>query len=135
MADILRVLAIIAGVAAVLGLIGIALIYRRIKRLNIPEQATFRETLQRVPFSVVLVLDLLDLGFDFLAAPLVWVLLGRFNLGALRRVSVVEALIPGTQFIPTLTASWLAVRWFDPAMRSFDAPDPETRHPGDREVL
>jgi hypothetical protein len=135
MAEFLRVVAIIAGVAAVLGLIGVALIYRRLKRLNIPEQATFRETLQRVPFSVVLVLDLLDLGFDFLAAPLVWVLLGRFNLGALRRVSVVEALIPGTQFIPTLTASWLAVRWFDPAMRSFDAPDSETRRPGDREVL
>jgi hypothetical protein len=135
MADILRVLAIIAGVAAALGLIGVALIYRRLKRLNIPEQATFRETLQRVPFSVVLVLDLLDLGFDFLAAPLVWVLLGRFNLGALRRVSVIEALIPGTQFIPTLTASWLAVRWFDPAMRSFDAPDSENRRPGDREVL
>lgn len=122
MADILRVLAIIAGVAAVLGLIGVALIYRSLKRLNIPDGATFRETLQRVPFGVVLVLDLLDLGFDFLAAPLVWVLLGRFNLGALRRVSVVEALIPGTQFIPTLTASWLAVRWFDPAMRSIDAP-------------
>jgi hypothetical protein len=135
MAEFLRVVAIIAGVAAVLGLIGVALIYRRLKRLNIPEQATFRETLQRVPFSVVLVLDLLDLGFDFLAAPLVWVLLGRFNLGALRRVSVVEALIPGTQFIPTLTASWLAVRWFDPAMRSFDASDSEPRRPGDREVL
>ena len=36
MADILRVLAIIAGVAAVLGLIGVALIYRSLKRLNVP---------------------------------------------------------------------------------------------------
>lgn len=123
MADILRVLAIIAGVAAVLGLIGVALIYRSLKRLNVPDDASFRETLQRVPFGLVLVLDLLDLGFDFLAAPMVWLLLGRFNLGALRRVSVVEAIIPGTQFIPTLTASWLAVRLFDPAMRSFDAPN------------
>ena len=118
MADMVRTLLIIAGMGMLLGLVGLALIYRRLKHLNIPPHATFRETLQRVPLSVVVVLDLLDLGFDVLAAPFMWVLLSRFNLQALRRVSVIEALIPGTQFIPTLSASWLAVRMFDPAMKA-----------------
>lgn len=118
MADLGRTLAIIVVAGMVLGLVGLALIYRRLKRLDIPPNATFRETLQRVPFSVVLVLDLLDLGFDVFAAPFMWLLLSRFNLGALRRVSVIEALIPGTQLIPTLSASWLAVRLFDPTMKA-----------------
>ncbi len=128
MNEIFRTLLIIAAVAGTLGLIGLALIYRSLKRLNIPPEATFRETLQRIPFSVVLVLDLLDLGFDVLATPLVWWLLGRFNLRALRRVSTIEALIPGTQMIPTLTVAWVAVRLFDPALRSFDSP-PENHQP------
>lgn len=114
MAEFLRIVAWVMGIAALLALIGVALIYQRLKRLDVPPNASFATTLRHIPLSVVVVLDLLDLGFDFLGAPFTWWLLGRFNLQALRNVSVVEALIPGTQLIPTMTASWLAVRWFAP---------------------
>lgn len=46
---------------------------------------------------MVLLLDLLDFSLDFLSAPIAWVILG------MRGVAVVEVLIPGTQFIPTMT--------------------------------
>ncbi|HEY1013955.1 MAG TPA: hypothetical protein VGE07_14685 [Herpetosiphonaceae bacterium] len=117
MAEFFRTFLIVIGVAAALGLVGMFLLDRRLRALKIPEGASFRETLQRVPFGLVVVLDLLDLGLDIFAAPIVWVWLGRYNLRVLRQVSLVEALIPFTQVIPTLTAAWLAVRWFDPAMR------------------
>lgn len=126
MIEFLRVIGILMAVGAVLGLVGLALIYRRLKRLNIPPEASFRETLQRVPLSVVVVLDLLDLGFDVLATPLVWLVLGRFNLRALRRVSTIEAFIPGTQMIPTLTVCWFAVRFFDPQLRTLNVPGEDT---------
>jgi hypothetical protein len=51
---------------------------------------------------------------DILAAPVVWVVLDRLGLRALRNVSAIEALIPFTQPIPTLTASWIWVRLFGP---------------------
>ncbi len=110
MGDVLRVIAIIIGIAAVGAVLAMAFLYYRLRRLNIPANASFSETLLRTPLSVVLALDLLDLGFDFLSAPISWWLLGRVHLEALRRVTVAEALIPGTQFIPTLTASWVVVR-------------------------
>ena len=116
------------AIAAILGLVGLALVWRKLKQLNIPEEASFVETLQRIPFSVVLVLDLLDLAFDVFASPIVWIVLGRFNLDALRRVTMVEVLIPGTQLIPTLSASWLIVRVFRRAPAeppTIDAPNVE----------
>jgi hypothetical protein len=59
-------------------------------------------------------LDLLDLGLDFFSAPVAWVILTKLGLGPLRGVTVVESLIPGTQFIPTMTLAWLFARYFDP---------------------
>ena len=110
MGEVLKTLLIVFGIGAVLGLIGLFLIYRRLRFLSIPVDADLRQTLLRVPLSLVLVLDLLDFGFDFLAAPFVWVLLGRFNLHGLRTLTTVEAAIPGTQFIPVMTLSWIGVR-------------------------
>ena len=86
------------------------LIIRQMKRLNIPPDATFVETLLLTPFPVVLFIDLLDLGLDFLAVPIVWVVLDRLGLRGLRGVAAVEAAIPGTQVLPTLTLAWLGVR-------------------------
>jgi hypothetical protein len=39
-------------------------------------------------------------------------ILDQLGLKALRGVSAVEALIPGTQLIPTMTLCWFGVRLF-----------------------
>lgn len=102
------------GVSLLLALILFVLVIRRLRRMNIPPGAGYGETLLYTPLALVLFVDLLDWGLDILAAPIVWVVLDRLGLRALRNVSAVEALIPFTQFIPTLTASWIWVRLFGP---------------------
>ena len=96
--------------AAVLGLVGLLLIHRSLRRLRVPPNADLPTTLRIVPLSLVVVLDLLDLGLDVFAAPIVWIVLSRYRLQALRNTAAVEALIPFTQAIPTLTIAWLGVR-------------------------
>lgn len=100
------------GISLVLALLLLVFVWRSVKRLNIPPDATFGETLQLTPISVVLMIDLLDFGLDFLAAPVAWIILDRLGLKALRGVSVVEAFIPLTQAIPTMTLAWIWVRLF-----------------------
>ena len=104
------ILGIMALCAATLGLVGLLLIHRSLRRLRVPPEAGFATTLRHVPLSLVLVLDLLDLGLDIFAAPIVWLTLSRYNLHALRNVAAVEAIVPFTQPIPTLTVAWFAVR-------------------------
>ena len=84
---------------------------RGLRRIHVPAGAGFSETLLYTPFLVVVFIDLLDWGLDILAAPIAWVVLDRLGLKALRGVSAVEALIPFTQFIPTMTLCWLGVRF------------------------
>ena len=100
------------GVALILALLLLFIVWRRVKRIYIPPDATFGETLLLTPFLVVLVIDLLDFALDFLAAPISWIILDRLGLKALRGVSVVETLIPFTQAIPTMTLAWIWVRLF-----------------------
>ena len=88
-------------------------VYRRLQRLDVPENAGFFATLRLVPLALVVGLDLLDLGLDVFSAPIVWYLLRRLRLGALRNVATFEALIPFTGPIPTLTIAWFAARWFN----------------------
>jgi len=107
---LLVALAIVAVSATALGLLGLALIHRSLRRINLPPRASFAATLRRVPLALVVILDLLDLGLDIFATPIVWVVLTRYRLQALRNVAAVEAIIPFTQFIPTLTVAWIAVR-------------------------
>jgi hypothetical protein len=103
----------ILGLMAAAGLAGglvLIFAYRRIRGLEIPADATFAETLLLTPLSIVIAVDLLDLALDILAAPLSWAILDRLGLKALRGVATFEALIPGTQFIPTMTLCWLGAR-------------------------
>ncbi len=100
------------GIALLLALLLLAIVSRQVKKINIPPNAGYGETLLYTPFLVVLFIDLLDFGLDILAAPIVWVVLDRWGLKALRNVSAVEALVPFTQVIPTLTISWIWVRLF-----------------------
>ena len=102
------------GVSLALAILLFVLVIRKLGRLQIPPNATFAETLLYTPFLVVLFIDLLDWGLDILAAPFSWVILDRLGLKALRNVAALEALIPFTQPIPTLTAAWLWVRLFGP---------------------
>jgi len=88
----------------------IVLTYRRLKRIRIPPGADFVTTLRHVPLTLVLFLDLLDFGLDFFSVPIAWVILGKLGLQSLRGVTVVEEIIPGTQFLPTMTAAWFVAR-------------------------
>jgi len=106
------VVAAMMGISLFLALLLFVFIVRRLRHLNVPPGAGYGETLLYTPLSLVLFVDLLDWGLDILAAPIVWVVLDRLGLKALRNVSTVEALIPFTQFIPTLTVSWIWVRLF-----------------------
>ena len=77
------------------------------------ESSYQRERVSSPPIVVIL-LDLLDMSLDFLSAPIAWTLLGHLGLSPLRGVTVVESLIPGTQLLPTMTASWIISRLFLP---------------------
>ncbi|MEA3308509.1 MAG: hypothetical protein U9Q70_03230 [Chloroflexota bacterium] len=98
------------GSALVLALLLLLLTYRRLKRIRIPAQADFFTTLRHVPLVLVIILDLLDFGLDFLGAPVGWVILSHLGLENLRGVTLVEGLIPGTQPIPTLTIAWILAK-------------------------
>lgn len=100
------------AVALVLAVLTLAWAFYRLRRLRIPEGADVFTTLRAVPLALVVGLDLLDFALDTLAAPLTWIVLGRFRLGALRKVATAEALIPGTQLIPTMTLAWIIARAF-----------------------
>ena len=84
--------------------------WRSLRRINLPEHLSFVEALRLTPLPIVILLDLLDLVFDIFAAPITWVLLGKIGLTPLRAVTVAEAVVPGTQLIPTMTLAWLGVR-------------------------
>lgn len=129
--QLVQVAAVVMLVAAVLGLCGLALIDRRLRRLRVPPGASLSTTLRMVPLGLVVVLDLLDLGLDMFAAPVVWIVLSRYRLQALRNTAAVEALIPFTQVLPTLTVAWFAVRILNLGdVRHADLIETEERVPG-----
>ena len=104
----------IMGIALALALPLLAWVIWRVRRIALPAGADFFTALRHTPFVVVVLLDLLDLGLDFLSAPIAWVLLTRLGLAPLRGVTIIEELIPGTQIIPTMTLAWVAVRFLGP---------------------
>jgi hypothetical protein len=107
--DILVAFAVVSALslvaAAVLGLV----LWRRLRRLS-TTGGGFWQTLREVPFGLVVLLDLLDLGLDVFSAPIIWVLLKKLGLTALREVATVQALIPISAPIPTMTICWLLAR-------------------------
>jgi len=108
--NMLQTLLVLMLMALAIASIGIALLYRRIRRIQLPPNADFFTTLRHLPLMFVVLLDLLDFGLDILAAPVSWLLLDRLGLRALRNKAAVEALIPFTQSLPTFTAAWFAAR-------------------------
>jgi hypothetical protein len=98
------------GVSLIIALLLLLIVIKQVKKIDVPPDAGFAETLHYTPFLVVVLIDLLDFALDFLAAPLAWVILDRLGLKALRGVSTVEALVPLTQAVPTMTLCWIGAR-------------------------
>ncbi len=110
--NVMQGLGITIVVCLVLAAIVLSLVVRRLRRIDLPPDADFWTTIRAVPFGLVLGLDLLDLALDVLATPLVWVILSRFRLQALRNAALIEAAIPLTQALPTFTVAWIMARMF-----------------------
>ncbi|MCU0493162.1 MAG: hypothetical protein MUD01_16375 [Chloroflexaceae bacterium] len=106
-----QILLLAMGICLLVALVGLALIYRSMRQLRVPPEAGFFTTLRHVPLVLVVLLDLLDFGLDVFSAPLVWLVLDRMGLPALRNKAAIEALIPFSGPIPTFTLAWLAVRF------------------------
>lgn len=99
--------------ALLLAAVVLAVALRKLRRIRLPPDADFFTAVRAVPFSLVVGLDLLDLGLDTLSAPVIWFILNRTGLQALRNAASFEALIPFTGPIPTLTLAWLAARYLN----------------------
>jgi hypothetical protein len=115
--DDLQTIALMFGALFLIGLVvsGLLLAYAftKMRHVEVPPNAGLADTLHATPFIVALGIDILDLTLDFLAAPASWIILDRLGLKALRNMATIEALIPGTQLIPTLTLGWIIVRVFN----------------------
>lgn len=114
---ILTAFAIFAGVTFGLALVTLGWVVWRVRKIQLPPNADAMTALRMTPLAVVILLDLLDMSLDFLSAPFSWVLLGYLGLKPLRGVTVAESLIPGTQFLPTMTTAWVIARLTDPNRR------------------
>ncbi len=110
--DVLKILGIVAGIGLLLSLGLGAWIFWKIRRINLPAGTEFFDALRATPLPVVILLDLLDLSLDIFSAPLSWLILSRLGLEPLRTVTVIEALIPGTELVPTMTIAWLIARYW-----------------------
>ena len=107
---LLQILGAIALVALILAAAFLVVAVRKLRKIRLPPDADFFTAVRAVPLSLVIGLDLLDLALDVFSAPIIWFILNRFGLQALRNVATVEALIPITGPIPTMTLGWLAAR-------------------------
>jgi len=108
--DIAGVIMTFLALVAFLGLLWVLLLALVLRRMTVDRDHAQLEALRAAPLPLVLLIDAIDLGLDFLGAPLVWLIMSRSELRALRGLSVLESLIPGTQLIPTMTISWLYAR-------------------------
>lgn len=102
-------------IVCILALAGVTLLVaiRKLRRIRIPPDADFFTAVRAVPFALVVGLDLLDLALDTFSAPIIYFILNRTGLQALRNVAAFEAFIPFTGPIPTLTLAWLAARYLN----------------------
>jgi hypothetical protein len=109
---ILKIIGVIALVSLVLSAVILTVAIRKLRKIQLPSNADFFTAVRAVPLSLVVGLDLLDLALDSFSAPIIWFILNRSGLQALRNVAAVEALIPISGPIPTLTIAWFIARVF-----------------------
>ncbi len=110
--DLLKIFAVLALIALILAAGVLTLAIRKLRRIRVPADADFFTAIRAVPLSLVVGLDLLDFALDIFSAPIIWTILNRVGLQALRNTAAIEALIPITGPIPTLTIAWMAARAF-----------------------
>jgi len=109
---ILKIIGVVALVSLVLSALILAVAIRKLRKIRVPANADFFTAVRAVPLSLVVGIDLLDLALDTFSAPIIWFILNRSGLQALRNVAAVEALIPISGPIPTLTIALFAARLF-----------------------
>lgn len=112
--DLINIALVMAGAGILISLVLLGWIIWRVKRIQLPPDADFLTALRATPLAVVVLLDLLDFSLDIFSAPLAWMVLGYLGLKPLRGVTIVESLIPGTQFLPTMTVVWVFARLIGP---------------------
>lgn len=110
---ILKFVGIVMLIALILSVAVLAVALRKVRRIRLPADADFFTAIRAVPLSLVIGLDLLDLGLETFSAPIVWFILNRTGLQALRNVAAFEAFLPFTGPVPTLTIAWLAARFLN----------------------
>lgn len=115
--DLITIALVIAGIGLLISLAMLGWIIWRVKRIQLPPDADFLTALRATPLAVVILLDLLDFSLDIFSAPLAWMVLNYLGLEPLRGVTIVESLIPGTQFLPTMTVVWVFARLIGPEYR------------------
>jgi hypothetical protein len=108
--DFLLFLFALAAISVLLAGVLLTFAIRRLRRIQVPPDADFFTAIRAVPLSLVVGIDLLDLGLEVFSAPIIWFLLSRTGLQALRKTATIEALIPISGPIPTLTLAWIAAR-------------------------
>ena len=106
-------LAVVALLSLALAAAVLYVAYRKLRRIRIAADSDFFTTVRAVPLSLVVGLDLLDLGLDVFSTPITWMLLDRLGLKALRNVATVKAVIPIADLVPALTLAWFAARFFN----------------------
>lgn len=120
--SILAVIGLLIGIGLVLVVLFAVWVFWRVKKIYLPAGANFFTALRATPISVVILLDLLDFSLDIFSAPISWVILGKLGLAPLRTVTMIEALIPGTEILPTMTLAWIIARIW-PNLRIPTSPD------------
>jgi hypothetical protein len=103
LSNILAIILALMGVCIFVGIIGLLMLARSIRRLHIPADADFFTTMRHIPrhipLALAVLLDLLDFGLDIFSAPILWIALDRMGLPSLRNKATIEALIPLTNVI------------------------------------
>ena len=108
------VLLMAIGLSILLGLVWLWVVVRLIRRATVDRDPETLAAVQALPLPLALGIDAIDLGLDFLGAPVAWLAVTEAarrleapELKRLRGLTLLESLIPGTQLIPVMTITWI----------------------------
>ncbi len=110
--SMLAIIGTIMATGLILAALLLGWVLWKVRKINLPAGIDFFDALRATPLSVVVLLDLLDLGLDIFSAPVAWIILSRLGLEPLRAVTVIKDLIPlpGLEALPMMTIAWVLAR-------------------------